>query len=219
MKERGEVMTQPEKAVETVWRVCSEWQEMVQSFDFGAIPTKARVAEIIGQLREAIEFEFKRAPEALAAVGSPRQQHCRYFKCLKQVEEFLQKEFKAELLNEWPALPNCLARFILKREAELRKEIATLRATKDQSNFAALKDLQAKLTAANERIGEPLDLVKRAADHCSDNPPDREWFRDLYLITGDHMVLTDEGWEPGNVKDELIKEYGADAILDEVNAK
>jgi hypothetical protein len=32
------------------------------------------------------------------------------------------------------------------------------------------------------------------------------------------MILTEEGWEPGEVKQSVIDEFGADAILDEVNA-
>ncbi len=30
--------------------------------------------------------------------------------------------------------------------------------------------------------------------------PDRGWYRDYYLLTGEHMILTDEGWEFGEAK-------------------
>lgn len=63
-----------------------------------------------------------------------------------------------------------------------------------------------------------MDLLERAADHMSDNPPDCDWFHDLYLLTGEHMILTDEGWQPGNCKQAILDEYGDDAILEEVNA-
>lgn len=37
----------------------------------------------------------------------------------------------------------------------------------------------------------------RAADSFEDSAPDREWFGELYELTGEHMILTDEGWCPG----------------------
>jgi hypothetical protein len=51
-----------------------------------------------------------------------------------------------------------------------------------------------------------MSLVERAAEVFSDNPPDYEWFRDYYLISGEHMILTDEGWEPGNLKEQIRKD-------------
>jgi hypothetical protein len=48
--------------------------------------------------------------------------------------------------------------------------------------------------------------------------PGMQLWRDYYAWTGDHMILSDEGWEPGEVKQSYLNEYGPDAILDEVNA-
>ena len=48
--------------------------------------------------------------------------------------------------------------------------------------------------------------------------PGMRLWRDYYLWTGDHMILSDEGWEPGEVKAGYLEEYGPDSILDEVNA-
>lgn len=73
----------------------------------------------------------------------------------------------------------------------------------------SVKDTDVFLAMAN--------LLKRAAQKLGDNPPDSEWFRDFYLITGEHMVLTEEGWQAGAEKQSLIDEYGADYIQDEVN--
>ena len=65
-------------------------------------------------------------------------------------------------------------------------------------------------------------LLARAAEFCTENAPDREWFRDYYLLTGEHMILTDEGWCWGSCKESLLKDYPnekpEDIILDEVNA-
>lgn len=63
-----------------------------------------------------------------------------------------------------------------------------------------------------------MDLLKRAESYLSEQPPDSNWFRDLFRLNGEHMVLTEEGWQPGCEKQALIDEYGADYIQDEVNA-
>jgi len=60
-----------------------------------------------------------------------------------------------------------------------------------------------------------IDVV---ANLIGDIPPDENWLRDYYLINGDHMVLTEEGWIPAEMN---TREYtGAEPceVLDEVNA-
>jgi len=42
--------------------------------------------------------------------------------------------------------------------------------------------------------------------------PDRQWHKDYYSITGEHMVLLDEGWAPADMG------YDPVEIHDEVNA-
>jgi hypothetical protein len=53
--------------------------------------------------------------------------------------------------------------------------------------------------------------------------PGLRLWRDYYEWTGDHMFLTDEGWEPGEVKQSYLDhlepgEPASSVILDEVNA-
>lgn len=80
------------------------------------------------------------------------------------------------------------------------------------------------------KTGEAMRLLVRAADYFSsaETTPDKDWFKDFYLLTGEHMVLTDEGWEFGASKEDIIAwaeedarrsgvEY-EDPILDEINA-
>lgn len=45
--------------------------------------------------------------------------------------------------------------------------------------------------------------------------PDENWFPDYYSLTGDHMVLTEEGWLPAdqNTREEPME------VFDEVNSK
>jgi hypothetical protein len=50
-----------------------------------------------------------------------------------------------------------------------------------------------------EKLKKALDLLERAvADEI--RAPDPQWFRDYFLLTGQHMILTDEGWEDGSSK-------------------
>lgn len=59
-------------------------------------------------------------------------------------------------------------------------------------------------------------MLEVVAD-LNDAGPDENWFRDYYLITGEHMQLTEEGWVPAEMN---TREYtGEDPaeILDEVN--
>lgn len=69
-----------------------------------------------------------------------------------------------------------------------------------------------------------LDLLDRFAELYGEVPlvgsmikPGRKLWRDFYEHTGDHMILTDDGWEPGEVKQLYIDEVGPEAIQDEVN--
>lgn len=48
--------------------------------------------------------------------------------------------------------------------------------------------------------------MERAAEFFSDNPPDSQWFRDYYLIKGEHVILTDEGWVPGETLEQERKD-------------
>jgi hypothetical protein len=43
--------------------------------------------------------------------------------------------------------------------------------------------------------------------------PDPGWWKEMFLVTGQHMILDDEGWWPGEAK----HLYDPEDILDEVN--
>jgi hypothetical protein len=69
-----------------------------------------------------------------------------------------------------------------------------------------------------EKLEKALDLLERASEMFEDRSPDPRWFKELFLLTGRHMICTEEGWEPGECKDHVVEQYGADYIEDEVNA-
>lgn len=75
-----------------------------------------------------------------------------------------------------------------------------------------------------EKLELALDLLDRAANDMEDRSPDSTWLRDFFVLTGDHMILTDEGWESGEVKQDYLDTWQKDhpswsnPILDEVNA-
>ena len=68
----------------------------------------------------------------------------------------------------------------------------------------------AKLSAA-------MDLLNEAAETFSDREvpaPNHTWWKRYFELVGAHMVLTEEGWEPGDVKEDVLANDGE--ILDEV---
>lgn len=76
----------------------------------------------------------------------------------------------------------------------------------------------------SEKLERALNLLERAAECFDGGGPDKNWFREYFILTGAHMILTDEGWQSGEVKEELAKEAQengedvSDWVLDEVNA-
>lgn len=68
-------------------------------------------------------------------------------------------------------------------------------------------DLQAKYDKA-------MDLLSRAENRIDVDAPDASWLEEYYSLTGDHMICTEEGWTPGDIKPEIH----SDDILMEVNA-
>jgi len=69
----------------------------------------------------------------------------------------------------------------------------------------------------DEQAIETRALLEVAVDYfCeSESVPINDFFKRYYLLTGEHMILTDEGWTEGSMKEEFIRdEY---EILDEVN--
>ena len=86
------------------------------------------------------------------------------------------------------------------------------------SNLAVLCRPQMAPLGVYDKYRAAMDLLDRAAVVLEERPQDTNWLRDFYLLTGDHMILTDEGWESGEAKDNVIEQFGNDAIYDEVNA-
>jgi hypothetical protein len=70
---------------------------------------------------------------------------------------------------------------------------------------------------ADSTLKRSLELLDSI--HCliDEHAPDGKWFKDYFTLTGDHMVLTEEGWELG---EDIYAELPANRpeILDEVNA-
>jgi hypothetical protein len=64
-----------------------------------------------------------------------------------------------------------------------------------------------------------MDLMDKLMDFGFFDPaPDENWFRDYYTLTGDHVVLTEEGWIPADQNTVEITGEEPMEILDEVNA-
>jgi hypothetical protein len=81
-----------------------------------------------------------------------------------------------------------------------------------------------KGTTTTERASylKALDLLERADACFSDmeKAPDANWYREYLELAGRHAILTEEGWEPGDMKAQYLEnpEYGPEYILDEVCA-
>jgi len=78
------------------------------------------------------------------------------------------------------------------------------------------------VAAERERCAKLMNLLERAAKWM-EGAPDKVWWREYFLLTGEHMILTEEGWEAGTLKWEYEQQAKADGediedwILDEVN--
>ena len=74
-----------------------------------------------------------------------------------------------------------------------------------------------KLLQAAALVTSALKLLEDVADQC-DEAPFPEFFKRYYLLTGDHMVLTEEGWIPAELN--TLEHTGAEPMetFDEVNA-
>jgi hypothetical protein len=77
-----------------------------------------------------------------------------------------------------------------------------------------------QLISEVERLKANLEtatsLLKRIADKAEEGPTgDPQWWRDYFLFTGEHMILTDEGWEPGDAKASCVEDEIE--IHDEIN--
>lgn len=75
---------------------------------------------------------------------------------------------------------------------------------------------------AEHKLEEVMSLLHRAAEYMESQAPDEMWWREYFLLTGEHMILTDEGWESASVKESYEREAAEHGEswkpLDEVNA-
>jgi len=61
-------------------------------------------------------------------------------------------------------------------------------------------------------------LLEHLIEFVDEEAPDPYWWRDYFVLTGDHMILTEEGWEPGESKAKYQADDPKWEPLDEVNA-
>lgn len=76
--------------------------------------------------------------------------------------------------------------------------------------------LTAGLEASHDgcnRFGKAMSLLERAVA-TEMSAPDETWFQEYFALTGEHMILTEEGWTVGS--DKVV--YPPEEILAEVNA-
>jgi hypothetical protein len=70
----------------------------------------------------------------------------------------------------------------------------------------------------DEKCNLALDLLKRADTVIGDVPPDENWYRDYFTLTGEHMILIEEGWVPPELNTKEVTGEDPQEVLDEVNA-
>lgn len=70
------------------------------------------------------------------------------------------------------------------------------------------------------KLADAMALLQRTAEHFDDFAPDADWWRDYFLLTGEHMMLVDGNWEPATdaAKRTYLEEYDEWEPDDEVNA-
>jgi len=62
-------------------------------------------------------------------------------------------------------------------------------------------------------------LAHRAAEFFGStetSAPDYRWWKDYFSLTGEHMILTENGWEDISAKEEYLKNDPSWEPLDEV---
>jgi hypothetical protein len=75
-------------------------------------------------------------------------------------------------------------------------------------------------TVAQAQFDRCMDLLDKLMEFGFFDPaPDENWFRDYYTLTGDHVVLTEEGWIPADQNTVEVTGEEPMEIFDEVNAR
>src|SRR5689334_20267287 len=109
----------------------------------------------------------------------------------------------------------------MNQKAELAKRAAELVESAYRHGWAAgIKRMEGVFPSNPDKI-TPMSLLERFVDLYGETPlagsmiePGRKLWRDYYEFTGNHMILTDEGWEDGEVKQSYLDECGPDCIID-----
>lgn len=83
------------------------------------------------------------------------------------------------------------------------------------------RDIRDSGQSSTSKVRRCLQIIDKLRDCTYEEfAPDPTWYREYYMLTGDHMVLTEEGWIPAacNTPEHLGADYDPAEVLDEVNA-
>ena len=69
----------------------------------------------------------------------------------------------------------------------------------------------------DEKLTLALELLSEV-ENAEQPAPNETWYPRYFRLTGEHRILTEEGWQPGEVKASVLADWGEEAVLDEVNA-
>jgi hypothetical protein len=69
-----------------------------------------------------------------------------------------------------------------------------------------------------EKLEKAMDLLERASEMFEYRAPDLGWWKEYLLLTGEHAILTEEGWEHPASRLTYLQEDPDWEPLDEVNA-
>lgn len=67
------------------------------------------------------------------------------------------------------------------------------------------------------KLNRAMTALEHLLDMVDEEAPDAEWWPDYYKLTGQHMILTEEGWEPGEHAKYYLESDPKWEPLDEVN--
>lgn len=87
-----------------------------------------------------------------------------------------------------------------------------LRASYAPARMATLIQ-QCTYTTDDQKFRRAMQILDSLTEIMDEHAPDPGWWREYFTLSGQHMVLTDEGWEPGDIERDPEVE-----IHDEVNA-
>lgn len=89
------------------------------------------------------------------------------------------------------------------------------RAAPEVPKFAAMLRTQSGLPD-EQKYNRAMTVLEHLGE-LFEHAPDPQWWRDFHLLTGQHMILWEEGWEPGECKAAYLAEDPKWEPLDEIN--